>query len=98
MSLTPTAAMHEDQPGAMLRALDSANLKVNVSIDGESVPLFMKQEIKEYTVDNHYCNAYMLIVAMPPPKSSYNAYQLFKVKLTDQANGGKGEGLYYLEK
>lgn len=47
-------------------------LKVTVWIDGEKVPVLMKQEIKEYFDSNEYGNAYLLTVDMPKhPKKTF---------------------------
>ena len=50
-------------------------LKVTVWIDGEKVPVLMKQEIKEYFDSNEYGNAYLLTVDMPKhPKKTFLPY------------------------
>lgn len=73
-------------------------LKVTVWIDGEEVPLLMKQEIKEYYDAREYGNAYLLTVALPKHPKKGIPYRVFKVELTDLENGDRGEGLYYMEK
>lgn len=73
-------------------------LKVVVWIDGEEVPVLMKQEIKEYYSANEYGNAYLLTVDLPKHPKEGLPYRIFKVELTDLENGDRGEGLYYMEK
>lgn len=73
-------------------------LKVTVWIDGEEVPILMKQEIKEYAGANEYMNAYLLTVDMPKHPKADLPYHIFKVELEDLENGDRGEGLYYMEK
>lgn len=73
-------------------------LKVTVWIDGEKVPVLMKQEIKEYFDSNEYGNAYLLTVDMPKHPQKDLPYRIFKVELEDMENGDRGEGLYYMEK
>lgn len=73
-------------------------LKVTVWIDGEKVPVLMKQEIKEYFDSNEYGNAYLLTVDMPKHPKKDLPYRIFKVELEDMENGDRGEGLYYMEK
>lgn len=73
-------------------------LKVTVWIDGEKVPVLMKQEIKDYFDSNEYGNAYLLTVDMPKHPKKDLPYRIFKVELEDMENGDRGEGLYYMEK
>ncbi len=73
-------------------------LKVTVWIDGEEVPVLMKQEIKEYYDADEYGNAYLLTVDMPKHPKKGLPYRIFKVELEDLENGDRGEGLYYMEK
>lgn len=73
-------------------------LKVTVWIDGEKIPVLMKQEIKEYFDSNEYGNAYLLTVDMPKHPKKDLPYRIFKVELEDMENGDRGEGLYYMEK
>ena len=70
-------------------------LKVTVWIDGEKVPVLMKQEIKEYFDSNEYGNAYLLTVDMPKHPKKDLPYRIFKVELEDMENGDRGEGLYF---
>ena len=86
------------QAHAQLLAPPADELKATVWIDGEEVPILMKQEIKEYFSANEYGNAYLLTVGMPKHPNSGLPYLVFKVKLEDAENGDRGEGLYYLEK
>ena len=72
--------------------------EVTVWIDGEKVPVLMKQEIKEYFDSNEYGNAYLLTVDMPKHPKKDLPYRIFKVELEDMENGDRGEGLYYMEK
>ncbi len=73
-------------------------LKATVWIDGEEVPVLIKQEIKEYFDANEYGNAYLLTVDFPKLQKAELPYHVFKVELTDLENGDRGEGLYYMEK
>lgn len=75
-----------------------AQLKATVWIDGEEVPILMKQEIKEYFDANEYGNAYLLTVDLPKHPKTGLPYRIFKVELEDLGNGDRGEGLYYMEK
>lgn len=71
-------------------------LKAVVWIDGEEVPVLMKQPVKENLTE--YGNAYPLTVDMPKHPKKGLPYRVFKVELTDLENGDRGEGLYYMEK
>ena len=73
-------------------------LKVVVWIDGEEVPILMKQEIKEYYDADEYGSAYLLTVDLPKNLQNDLPYRVFKLELTDLENGDRGEGLYYMEK
>lgn len=81
-----------------LLAPPADKLKAVVWIDGEEMPVLMKQEIKEYFDANEWGNAYLLTVAMPKKPKKGLPYRIFKVELTDLENGDRGEGLYYMEK
>ncbi len=81
-----------------LLAPPADKLKATVWIDGEEVPILMKQEIKEYFDATEYGNAYLLTVDMPKHQKKNLPYRIFKVELTDLENGDRGEGLYYMEK
>lgn len=72
-------------------------LRVTVWIDGEEVPVLMKQEIKEYYGADEYGNAYLLTVDRPKHTTDL-PYHVFKVELEDMEYGERGEGLYYMEK
>lgn len=87
-----------EQAQANLLAPPADKLKATVWIDGEEVPILMKQEIKEYFDANEYGNAYLLTVDMPKHSKKDLPYRIFKVELTDLENGDRGEGLYYMEK
>ncbi|WP_373827235.1 carboxypeptidase-like regulatory domain-containing protein [Bacteroides heparinolyticus] len=76
----------------------SGQLKAIVWIDGEEVPILMKQEIKEYFAANQYGNTYLLTVALPKHPKTNLPYRIFRIELTDLENGDQGEGLYYMEK
>ncbi len=76
-------------------AIDKAGIKV--WIDGEEVPVLMKQQIKEYYEATEYGIAYYLTVGIPQKRTSL-PYQIVKVELTDLENGDRGEAVYYLEK
>lgn len=82
---------------AVLLAPPPEQQDVKVTINGEEVPLRMKQEIKEYASPGSYVNAYLLTVGLPQRPSS-SSYTVFKVELTDLENGDRGEGFYFLEK
>lgn len=73
------------------------DLKVRVWIDGEEVALLKKQEIQEYVNAHQSENAYLLTVDRPKHAVTL-PYLLFRVELTDLANGDQGEGCYYMEK
>lgn len=87
-----------EQAKASLLAPPINKLKATVWIDGEEVPVLMKQEIKEYFSANEYANAYLLTVDRPKNAKQDLPYRIFKVELTDMENGDRGEGLYYMEK
>ena len=74
------------------------HLSIKVWIDGEEVPVLMKQEVKEYLSKDEYCNAYLLTVDMPKQLREDLPYLTFKVELTDLENGDRGEGVYYMNK
>ena len=76
----------------------SEQLKATVWIDGEEVPVLMKQEIKEYYGTEQYVIAYLLTVDLPKHPKEGLPYRIFKVELEDLENGDRGEGLYYMEK
>ena len=79
----------------MAPAIDKADIKV--WIDGEEVPVLMKQQIKEYYEATEYGIAYYLTVDMPK-RSTALPYRVFRVELTDLENSDRGEAVYYLEK
>ena len=83
------------QAKGVLLAPSADKLKAIVWIDGEEVPVLMKQEIKEYFNATEYGNAYLLTVDMPRHQKNILPYRIFKVELTDLENGDRGEGLYY---
>lgn len=86
------------QAKGVLLAPSADKLKAIVWINGEEVPVLMKQEIKEYFDATEYGNAYLLTVDMPKHQKNILPYRIFKVELTDLENGDRGEGLYYMEK
>lgn len=86
------------QAKGVLLAPSADKLKAIVWIDGEKVPVLMKQEIKEYFDATEYGNAYLLTVDMSKHQKNILPYRIFKVELTDLENGDRGEGLYYMEK
>ena len=86
------------QAKGVLLAPSADKLKAIVWINGEEVPVLMKQEIKEYFDATEYGNAYLLTVDMPRHQKNILPYRIFKVELTDLENGDRGEGLYYMEK
>lgn len=100
MSLTRALAemTKEKKEGECQMSPHSEQLGVKVQIDGEEVPVLMKQEIKEYLSENEYANAYLLTVDMPKQPNTDLPYRIFKVELTDLENGDQGEGIYYMEK
>lgn len=97
MSLTRTLVWFQNKTPESLLAPHTEQLKAAVWIDGEEVPILMKQEIKEYFEPGQWGNAYLLTVDMPKKKTA-NPYRIFKVELTDLENNDRGEGLYYMEK
>ena len=72
-------------------------LQARIWVDGEEVPILMKQEVKEYISKDQWHNAYLFTVNMPQATTD-RPYCIFKMELTDLDNGDRGEGLYYLEK
>ena len=80
------------QAKGVLLAPSADKLKAIVWIDGEEVPVLMKQEIKEYFDATEYGNAYLLTVDMPKHQKNILPYRIFKVELTDLENGDRGEG------
>lgn len=88
----------ETKEESQLLAPPADKLKATVWIDGEEVPLLMKQEIKEHFSADKYGNAYLLTVGKPQHPQSELPYLIFKVELEDTENGDRGEGLYYMEK
>ena len=86
------------QAKSTLLAPSADKLKAVVWIDGEEVPILMKQEIKEYYEADEWGNAYLLTVDFPKRSNKSLPYRIFKVELTDLENGDRGEGLYYMEK
>lgn len=98
MSLTRYFAWKKNGQSKENRLAPPADkLKAVIWIDGEEVPLLMKQEIKEYFAPDEWGNAYLLTVNLPKQKTA-NPYRIFKVMLTDLENGDCGEGLYFMEK
>lgn len=79
----------------MAPEIDRADIKV--WIDGEEVPILMKQQVKEYYEADEYGIGYYLTVN-EPQRSTSRPYRVFKIELTDLENGDKGEAIYYLEK
>lgn len=80
------------QAKGVLLAPSADKLKAIVWINGEEVPVLMKQEIKEYFDATEYGNAYLLTVDMPRHQKNILPYRIFKVELTDLENGDRGEG------
>ena len=70
----------------------------DTTLNGEKVPILMKQEIKEYFAPDEWGNAYLLTVDMPKNRNNTLPYYVFKVELTDLENGDRGEAIYYMEK
>lgn len=93
--VTQTAARDTAKCVNIAPAIDKVGIKV--WIDGEEVPVLMKQQIKEYYEAAEYGIAYYLTVDRPKRKTSL-PYRVFKVELTDLENGDRGEAVYYLEK
>lgn len=69
---------------------------IKVWIDGESVDVLMKQQIKEYYKETEYGIAYYITVS-EPKKTTTLPYKIFKIELTDLENGDRGEAIYCLE-
>lgn len=89
------AASERARCDGMAPEIDRAGIKV--WIDGEEVPILMKQQVKEYYEADEYGIAYYLTVN-EPQRSTNLPYRVFKIELTDLENGDKGEAIYYLEK
>lgn len=87
-----------EQAASVLLAPPADKLKAVVRIDGEEVPVLLKQEIKEYFEAGQWGNAYLLTVDRPENTNPNLPYHVFKVELSDLENGDRGEGLYYMEK
>lgn len=99
MSLTRAQAwMKAGKPKAAILAPKPEQLKAIVWINGEEVPILMKQEIKEYFAPDEWGNAYLLTVDLPKKSNASFPYHIFKVELTDLENGDRGEAIYYMEK
>ena len=99
MSLTRTQAwMKAGKPKEAILAPEPEQLKAVVWINGEKVPILMKQEIKEYFAPDEWGNAYLLTVDMPKNRNNTLPYYVFKVELTDLENGDRGEAIYYMQK
>lgn len=99
MSLTRAQAwMKAGKPKEAILAPEPEQLKAVVWINGEEVPILMKQEIKEYFASDEWGNAYLLTVDMPKNSNNTLPYNVFKVELTDLENGDRGEAIYYMEK
>lgn len=96
MSLTRFLNWQTGKAETISLAPPADKLKVVVWIDGEEVPVLMKQPVKENLTE--YGNAYLLTVDMPKHPKKGLPYRAFKVELTDLENGDRGEGLYYMEK
>lgn len=89
------AASENARCDGMAPEIDRADIKV--WIDGEEVPILMKQQVKEYYEADEYGIGYYLTVN-EPQRSTSRPYRVFKIELTDLENGDKGEAIYYLEK
>lgn len=96
LSIIQLGTAQKDAKGSIM-APHADQLKATVWIDGEEVPVLMKQEIKEYFGANEYGNAYLLTVDRPKGTTDL-PYHVFKVELEDMEYGERGEGLYYMEK
>lgn len=97
MSLTRFLADKKNPKDKKLLAPAPDKLEVKVTIDGEQVPLKMKQEVEEYFSENERGNAYLLFVDLPNKKTDL-PYSVFRIQMTDLENGDKGEAVYFLEK
>lgn len=86
-----------EQAEALRLAPPLDKVKLTVWIDGEEVPLLMKQDIKEYFEADEWGNAYLLTVDRPKKVTS-RPYRVIKIELTDLENGDRGEAIYYMEK
>lgn len=72
------------------------SLGVKVTIDGEEVPVRMKQPIKEYWDETEDIEAYLLFVGLPKAQAKL-PYRVFRIQMTDLENGDKGEATYHHE-
>ncbi len=97
MSLSRVLKDRENPPKQMRMAPDPDNLKVKVTINGDEVPLRMKQEVLEYFDTDESSNAYLLFVDLPKKKNTL-PYDIFRIQMEDLENGDKGEAVYFLEK
>lgn len=66
------------QAKGVLLAPSADKLKAIVWIDGEEVPVLMKQEIKEYFDATEYGNAYLLTVDMPRHQKIFSPTEYLK--------------------
>ena len=66
------------QAKGVLLAPSADKLKAIVWIDGEEVPVLMKQEIKEYFDATEYGNAYLLTVDMPKHQKIFSPTEYLK--------------------
>ena len=73
-------------------------LKVTVWIDGEKVPVLMKQEIKRIFRQQRIWQRLSIDSRHAQASQKDLPYRIFKVELEDMENGDRGEGLYYMEK
>lgn len=77
---------------ALTPPLDSA--RIEVTIDGDSVPIRLAQPVKEYFDNENWSGAYLLFVDRP---AKHHPVKTFRIVMKDLSNGDKGEGSYTLE-
>ncbi len=66
------------QAKGVLLAPSADKLKAIVWINGEEVPVLMKQEIKEYFDATEYGNAYLLTVVCPDTRKIFSPTEYLK--------------------
>ena len=71
--------------------------EVKVTINGVETPIRLIQEVKEYTGQKMYFNAYLLSVDLPKENNGL-PYDIFRVELLDKETGERGEGVYFKDK
>lgn len=87
--------VHAGRPAgdnALAPPLDSA--RIEVTIDGERVPIRMRQQVAEYFDEENSSGAYLLFVGRPAVN---RPVKTFRIVVEDLGTGDKGEGALTLE-